>query len=96
VYFSDPDDLIPDEIETIGLLDDAIMLELLARRLRHVLKAYSDFCEFRTRLGTEAAQPEAHNARAGKLARRRDELRTRMRRRQARMEGEDVTISATP
>lgn len=33
VYFSDPEDLIPDDIEVIGLLDDAIMLELLLRKL---------------------------------------------------------------
>ena len=37
-YFGDPDDLIPDHIEVIGLIDDAIMLELLARRMRHVLQ----------------------------------------------------------
>ena len=37
VYFSDPDDLIPDDIEVIGLLDDAIVLELLLRGQRHVI-----------------------------------------------------------
>jgi len=94
VYFSDPDDLIPDEIETIGLLDDAIMLELLVRRLRHVLRAYDDFCEFRARFGTDPGTPEARSTRAARLARRRDELRARMRRRQARVEAEDVAVSA--
>ena len=49
-YFSDPDDLIPDDVEVIGLLDDAIMLELLLRRLRSVLGAYADFCAFRNTL----------------------------------------------
>ena len=43
MYFSDPEDLIPDDIEVIGLLDDAIVLEILVRRLRHVLQAYADF-----------------------------------------------------
>ena len=33
-YFSDPEDLIPDDVAVIGLLDDAIMLELLMKRIR--------------------------------------------------------------
>lgn len=47
VYFADPDDLIPDEIPGIGLLDDAIMIELVFRELTHELEAYDDFCRFR-------------------------------------------------
>jgi len=31
-YFSDPEDMIPDDVAVIGLLDDAIMLELLMRQ----------------------------------------------------------------
>jgi len=49
-YFGDPEDLIPDHLDVIGLLDDAVMLELLARRMRHVLDAYARFCEFRATL----------------------------------------------
>ncbi len=33
-YFSDPEDMIPDDVAVIGLLDDAIMIELLMRRMR--------------------------------------------------------------
>lgn len=84
VYFSDPDDLIPDEIEGIGLLDDAIMLELLLRRLRHVLDAYDDFCAWRRAFGPPPAQLEARHAHAEALARRRDALHLRMRRRTER------------
>lgn len=74
-YFSDPDDLIPDHIEVIGLLDDAIMLELLLRRLRRVRKAYAEFCAYReTQADTERAQ------RARNLAACRAKLQTRMRR----------------
>lgn len=85
IYFADPEDLIPDEVAVIGLLDDAIMLELLLRRLRHVLDAYVDFCTFRCELES-AAQPLPRTRQAVLLARRRDSLRERMRRRISRME----------
>ena len=51
VYFSDPDDMIPDGLPVIGLLDDAIMLELLLREERDLLTAYDGFCAFRRTLG---------------------------------------------
>lgn len=47
VYFSDPDDLIPDVVPGIGLLDDAVMIELVIRDLKHDLEAYLDFCHYR-------------------------------------------------
>jgi uncharacterized membrane protein YkvA (DUF1232 family) len=82
-YFSDPEDLIPDEVAVIGLLDDAIMLELLMRKIRHVMTAYDEFCAARS------AQPAASGsdqriAQARALARLRDRLHTRMRRRTVR------------
>jgi uncharacterized membrane protein YkvA (DUF1232 family) len=82
VYFSDPEDLIPDDVEVIGLLDDAIVVELLLRRQRHVLQAYHDFCEYRGAMVETG--PESRLANAGKLARRREMLLDRMRRRGAR------------
>ena len=42
-YLCDPEDVIPDEIPGIGLLDDAVMIELVFRELRHELEAYEDF-----------------------------------------------------
>ena len=51
VYFSDPDDMIPDAMPVIGLLDDAIMLELLLREERELLVAYETFCTARRALG---------------------------------------------
>lgn len=77
VYFSDPEDLIPDEIEVIGLIDDAVMLELLLRRLKHVLAAYGDFCAWRA--GQVAAGDRT--AAAAEVARKRLQLHERMRRR---------------
>jgi len=84
VYFSDPEDLIPDDLSVIGLLDDAIMLELLLRRQRHVLEAYDDYCAYRTAQRGPDGGSEARIAGAARLARRRDLLHARMMRRAAR------------
>ena len=46
-YFTEPEDLIPDHIPGIGYLDDAIMIELVVRELKHEIDAYDDFCLFR-------------------------------------------------
>lgn len=46
-YFNESNDLIPDHVPGLGFLDDAIMIELVARELRHELDAYRDFCDFR-------------------------------------------------
>ena len=82
VYFSDPEDLIPDEIEVIGLIDDAIMLELLLRRLKHVLEAYTDFCGWRAE---NAGAADDRLGAAAQLAHKRTQLQERMRRRARRM-----------
>lgn len=89
-YFSDPEDLIPDEVAVIGLLDDAIMLELLLRRQRHMIGAWSDFCAFRAVLGEPPEDPEGRIAHARMLGRRRDALRLRMRRRAQRRDDADA------
>ncbi len=83
VYFSDPDDLIPDETEVIGLLDDAIVLELLMRGQRHVLQAYTAFCDYRAKLAIADAVPGRRHALAQKLARRRTALLARIERKDA-------------
>ncbi len=82
-YFAEPDDLIPDSIPGIGFVDDAIMIELVVRELRHEIEAYGDFCQFRE----EVTENEAHAeiSREAWLDQRRDELHSRMRRRRKRM-----------
>jgi hypothetical protein len=45
-YFVQPQDMIPDEIPVLGFLDDAIMIELIVRELRHDIAAYEEFCRF--------------------------------------------------
>ncbi len=42
-YFAEPEDLIPDSIPGLGFLDDAIMIELIVRELKHEIEAYQDF-----------------------------------------------------
>lgn len=46
-YFNDPEDIIPDNIPVIGLIDDAIMIELVVRELKPEIDAYNDFCDYR-------------------------------------------------
>lgn len=82
-YFSDPEDLIPDDVAVIGLLDDAIMLELLLRKIRHVVQAWDDFRAARGRMPA-AVDAAARIAQAKALARRRHALHERMRRRRVR------------
>lgn len=78
VYFSDPEDLIPDDVAVIGLLDDAIMLELLLKRLRHVICAYEDFCGYRSAFDLATVERVEY---ARRLAKKRSTLHERMRRR---------------
>jgi uncharacterized membrane protein YkvA (DUF1232 family) len=82
-YFAEPDDLIPDTIPGLGFLDDAIMVELVVRELKHEIEAYSDFCGYRERLTQEQGHA-AKISREGWLDNRRKELQVRMRRRRKR------------
>lgn len=52
-YVAEAHDLVPDDVPALGLLDDAIMLELLLAELQHELEAYEDFDTYRS---TEAAR----------------------------------------
>jgi uncharacterized membrane protein YkvA (DUF1232 family) len=83
-YLCDPEDLIPDNIPGIGMLDDAVMIELVFRELRHELEAYDDFRAYRESLTRHSVVRQAAADVAEKLARRRVQLMARMRRRRQR------------
>ena len=77
----DPEDLIPDDIPGIGMLDDAVMIELVFRELRHELEAYEDFRACRESLTKRSVLRKAAPDVAEKIAGRRVQLMARMRRR---------------
>jgi uncharacterized membrane protein YkvA (DUF1232 family) len=73
--------MVPDHIPGIGLLDDAIMIELVSQDLRHDVDAYQDFCKYRekelARRGARGGPPTQSTY----LETRRVQLHDRMRRR---------------
>jgi uncharacterized membrane protein YkvA (DUF1232 family) len=84
VYFCDPDDVIPDHVQVLGFLDDAVMIELSVRELKHEIDAYDDFCDFRQHQAERRGLQADKVGRADWLASRREELVERMHERRER------------
>jgi len=87
-YFTEPDDLIPDDIPGLGFLDDAIMVELVVRELRHEIEAYKDYCDYRNQNRATSKRKVVTNREAW-LNERREKLQSRMRRRRERSQQTD-------
>ncbi len=84
MYFCDPDDVIPDNIEVLGFLDDAVMIELSVRDLKHELDAYDDFCDYRAHEAERRGIEPSTLGRTDWLDGRREELIDRMHQRRER------------
>lgn len=84
MYFCDPDDVIPDNVEVLGFLDDAVMIELSVRDLKHELDAYDDFCDYRSNEATRRGVDASTLGRTDWLDSRREELIDRMHQRRER------------
>ena len=83
-YFSETDDLIPDDIPGLGFLDDAIMIEMVSKELEHEIQAYRDFVVFRAAEAGRKGEDAGTLERADWLEERRQQLHSRMRRRRRR------------
>ncbi len=80
-YYSEPEDLIPDDIPGLEFIDDAIMIEMVTRGLEHEIKAYRDFCVFRAAESSRRGDEAQKLVRQDWLKERRIRLQSRMRRR---------------
>ncbi|GLR69166.1 YkvA family protein [Agaribacter marinus] len=85
-YFSEPHDLVPDNIPGLGYLDDAIMIELVIQDMSLDLEAYTSFCSFR-RAEENRRGADANVNRESWLEAGRTEYRSRLRRNKSKSSG---------
>jgi len=87
MYFAEPNDVIPDHIPVVGYLDDAIMIELCVRELKHEVEAYEDYVRFRELEANKRGVEASSLGREDWLEDQRQELHQRMSRRRTRDRG---------
>ena len=83
-YFSDPKDVIPDDVPMVGFLDDAIMIRLVEEDLKHELWGYRKFGKFRDGAEQRPWSIVAKQRLPGRLKEKRDEVRAAIREREER------------
>jgi uncharacterized membrane protein YkvA (DUF1232 family) len=59
-YVAEANDLVPDDMPVLGLVDDAIMLELVLSELQHELDGYEEFDAYRRDEAAHRDKPGAH------------------------------------
>lgn len=92
-YFSEPQDLIPDDTPGLGFLDDAIIIEVVFQALEHEIQAYREFLIFRVSESNRRGSDADPMQRADWLEERRQQLHARMRRRRDGQTGSGRTKS---
>ena len=85
-YVADAQDLVPDNTPLLGLVDDAIMLELVLRELQHELDGYEEFDAYRRSEAPNRDKPGTHRpvSREDWLESKRRALHDRIRERRER------------
>ncbi|MEE3332024.1 MAG: YkvA family protein [Myxococcota bacterium] len=74
-YFSNPGDLIPDDIPVFGFLDDALMIKLVEAEFVHELWAFRKFRKFRDGAEQRPWTSTAKERHSTRLAKQRKKLR---------------------
>jgi uncharacterized membrane protein YkvA (DUF1232 family) len=94
-YFSNEIDVIPDDVPGLGYVDDALMIELILRELRHDLEGYRDFCAYREK--QEQIRGERGNLTREKwLADKRKQMFLRIERRRRERVRHGSPVAPTP
>jgi uncharacterized membrane protein YkvA (DUF1232 family) len=74
-YLDDPSGLIPNDVPTVGFLDDAILVDIAMDSLRGELDDYADFCRFRWSEAARLQVTEVETDREHWMAERHQEKR---------------------
>jgi uncharacterized membrane protein YkvA (DUF1232 family) len=93
-YFAVAKDMIPDKIPGLGLLDDALMADLVTRELKPELDGYRDFCEYRENEATLRGNKNV--TREDWLEAKRRQIWLRIKRRQQERRRHTSRYSPTP